>query len=79
MAGSLLAVVALGLMNGTPNSSPRWYVGGAITVALCLAYLVEEMVWMARNQGRPCAKCGRGLRVKPFRLHLRCPHCGEMQ
>jgi hypothetical protein len=77
--GLLLTAAALLLMTGQPDASTRWYFGIGIATVLILAYVAEEIVWMARNQGRPCSKCGRALRVKPFRLHLRCPHCGEMQ
>lgn len=77
--GVALAFVALWLMRGQPDASARWLVGIGIAAVLILAYVLEEVVWMARNQGRPCSKCGRALRVRPFRLHLRCPHCGETQ
>jgi len=79
LTSTLLVCVAILLMTGNPDTSPRWIAGIGIAAVLVLAYLSEEIVWMALNQGRPCAKCGRGLRVQPFRLHLRCAHCGELQ
>lgn len=78
-ASLVLSCMALLLMTGEPDTSKRWFLGGGIAAVLILAYVVEEIVWMARNQGRPCPKCGRALQVKAFRLHPRCPHCGEMQ
>jgi cytochrome bd-type quinol oxidase subunit 1 len=74
-----LAFVALWLMRDKPDASARWLAGIGIAAVLVLAYIIEEIVWMTRNQGRPCLNCSRALRVRPFHLHLRCPHCGKMQ
>ena len=54
----------------------QFYAGLAIVLSLGLAYLVEEIVWMTKRQGRPCGHCGQRVQVKSFRLHLKCPHCG---
>jgi len=75
----VLCAVALMLMRGEPDASARSILGIVIGVGVILAYVIEEIVWIAKNQGRPCSKCGQALRFKPFRLKLRCPHCGEMQ
>ncbi len=79
LTSTLLVCAAMLLMTGHPDASPRWIAGIGIAAVLVLAYVIEEIVWMTRNQGRPCSKCGHSLRVKPFRLHLRCPHCGATQ
>jgi hypothetical protein len=73
-------LVALGLilMSGEPEESARWYAGIAIVALLGAAYLIEEMAWMARNQGRPCDSCGRAYTPRAFRLSSRCPHCGQV-
>lgn len=78
-ASLLLAIAGVVLMSGQPDDSALGRVGVGMGAALLLAYVAEEIVWMARNQGRPCPKCGCLLGVKPFRLHLRCPDCGEVQ
>jgi len=73
-----LALVALWLMRGEPDDSARWLAGMIIASGLLLGYVIEEFVWIARNRGRPCPRCGRALRPRAFRLHRRCPHCGEV-
>jgi hypothetical protein len=78
-AGLVMGGVALLLMNGNPDTSARWYFGMGIAIVMIVAYLAEEIVWMVRNQGRPCAKCGKLLHVRAFRLHSRCSECGEAQ
>lgn len=74
-----LALAALLLMRGEPKETISWNVGIGIAVVLGLIYLIEEIVWIARNQGRPCSGCGEKLRLKPFRVWARCPHCGVRQ
>lgn len=78
-ASAVLCAVALVLMQGEPDTSVRWIVGIVIGVGVLLAYVIEEIVWIALSQDRPCSKCGQAVRFKPFRLKLRCPHCGEVQ
>lgn len=78
-ASAVLCAVALVLMRGEPDTSVRWIVGMVIAAVVILSYVIEEVVWIALDQGRPCSKCGQTVRFKPFRLKLRCPHCGEMQ
>lgn len=75
-AGLVLAAVALLLMEGKPDSSPKWLAGMILGAGLVLAYVVEELVWIVHHRGRPCPRCGLALSVRPFRLHLRCPRCG---
>jgi hypothetical protein len=72
-----LLVLGLLLMNGEPDDSPRWWIGTGLALVLGLAYVTEEVLWMVRNQGRPCDACGRTFRPKSFRLTVRCPHCGR--
>lgn len=57
--------------------SLAWYAGLAIALALALAYLAEEIVWMTRREGRPCGHCGRKVTMESFRLQAKCPHCGQ--
>jgi hypothetical protein len=77
LAITLLVCAAILLMTGEPDASPRWIVGIGIATVLILAYVIEEILLMARSQGRPCSKCGYAWRMKPFHLHLLCPHCGD--
>ncbi len=74
----LLAAAALWLMRGAPDESARWSVGIGIAALLVIAYVVEEIVWMAQNRGRPCAACGQRIHLRPFSLSIRCPHCGRV-
>ena len=57
--------------------SPRGKVGIGIGVALLVAYLAEEIIWMAQRRGRPCLRCGIRVHVKSFRWPIPCPHCGR--
>lgn len=70
--------LALVLMSGEPDESLRWDAGMAIAVVFVAAYLTEEIVWIARNQGRPCDACGQMFKPRAFSLNLRCPHCGRL-
>ena len=72
-----LGLAAFALLYDDFRPSLRWYLGLAIGAVLGAAYLTEEVFWIARNQGRPCANCGVVLRLKPFRVKATCPHCGE--
>ncbi|MEI6536824.1 MAG: hypothetical protein WCN98_15865 [Verrucomicrobiaceae bacterium] len=56
--------------------SPLWYAGLAIALSLGIAYLVEEIYWMTKRQGRPCCHCGQNVQMKSFTLQTNCPHCG---
>lgn len=69
----VLCAVALVLMQVEPDTSVRWIVGMVIAAVVLLSYVIEEVVWITLNQGRPCSKCGQAIRFKPFRLKLRCP------
>jgi len=64
-------------MKGEPTESARWYFGIGIALLLGTAYVAEEIVWIARRQGRPCASCGQKIRLKPFSLRINCPYCGK--
>jgi hypothetical protein len=77
----VLSLVALALFftRGEPSDSPRWKAGVGIAVVLGLSYLTEEIIWILQNRGRPCAKCGRRIHLKPFSLRVRCPHCGHWE
>jgi hypothetical protein len=74
----LLAILALWLMRGEPDESARWSVGIVISAVLVVAYVAEEIVWIAQNRGRPCSNCGQRIQLKPFRVRIRCPHCGQV-
>ena len=74
-----LALLALFFMRGQPDDSARWKTGMGIAVLLGIAYLAEEIVWIAQNRGRPCPKCGQRIHLRPFTLRVRCPHCGNWE
>ena len=74
-----LVILALLLMRGEPNDSARWKVGIGMVMLLGIAYIAEEIVGIAQNRGRPCAKCGQRFRLRPFSLRVRCPHCGHCE
>jgi len=59
-----------------PELSPKWKAGVSIALCLGVAYLAEEIFWMTKGQERPCGHCGKKLRLKSFRVHTNCPHCG---
>ncbi len=44
-----------------------------------ILHLAEEIVWIVRNQSRPCVSCGHKIPLKPFRLSVHCPHCGKVE
>jgi hypothetical protein len=73
--GFPLVVLALLLMNAGAEFSPQWYAGMGITLCLVAAYVVEEIIWMAKRQGRPCGRCGQKVRLKSFSVQAICPHC----
>lgn len=58
------------------EKSFQFYAGLAIVLSLGVAYLVEEMVWMAQRKGRPCGHCGQRVQMKSFSVRMKCPHCG---
>jgi len=74
----VLAVLAYILMSGEPAATFSWDLGIGVSLFLAVAYVGEEVFWIAGNRGRPCSYCGGFLRLKPFRLQYRCPHCGEL-
>ena len=75
----LLVSMATVLTTGEPKETLGWFLAMGIGAVLALGYVIEEIVWIVRNQGRPCANCGQAVRLKPFRLGIRCPHCGTAQ
>ena len=74
-----LTLIAWLLITGRTGLATGQSLGMVIALLLGLLYVVEEVVWIAQNQGRPCLKCGAKLRLKPFSLWNRCPHCRELQ
>jgi hypothetical protein len=72
-----LAALALFLLNRNSEVSADEYCGIGISILLGLAYLVEEIVWMAQGRGRPCPSCGQRVHLKAFSVQLSCPHCGK--
>lgn len=74
-AFAVSSAMALGLMHGEPDDSARWKVAIVITVALATVYVVEEVLWIVKKQGRPCPSCDQRIRMKPFRVQFKCPHC----
>jgi len=73
-----LAILALWLMRGEPTETARWQFSIGIAVLLGIAYLAEEIVWIAQNRGCPCPDCGQRIHLKPFSLRVRCPYCGRV-
>jgi len=71
-----LGLAAFGLLYDDFQPSWRWHLGHAIAAILGVAYVAEEVFWIVRNQGRPCAHCGQSVHLKPFRVKAACPHCG---
>jgi len=71
-----LGLTAFALLYDDFRPSLRWYLGLAIAAILGAAYVIEEVFWIVRNQGRPCVHCGALLRLKPFRVKATCPQCG---
>ncbi|MBL9127456.1 MAG: hypothetical protein JNL97_07415 [Verrucomicrobiales bacterium] len=73
----VILATGLWLMRGEPDASGRWLFGICLTGLMTVAYVAEELWWMARGEGRPCSSCGKKSKVKSFRLEGRCPHCGN--
>jgi len=73
----VLIVVALAMLRLGAEDSALWQAGVVLTVTLGLAYVIEEVVWNVRGEGRPCAKCGQRILMKSFRVRNTCPKCGE--
>lgn len=65
------------LMKTSPEVSPQWFIGLGLALCLIIAYVAEEIVWMAKRQGRPCGQCGEKVRMKSFRVAAQCPHCRQ--
>ena len=72
-----LMILAYFLIQLEAEGSARWKAGIVIAVLLGIAYLVEEIVWMAKRQGRPCGHCRQKVPMKAFRVLTTCPHCGQ--
>lgn len=72
-------IIALFLMRGEPENSFRWKAGIGFAAFLAIAYLAEEIAWIAQHRGRPCVKCGQRIQVRPFTIGVRCPHCGHSE
>lgn len=71
-------LIAAGLLiRAGAEGSTRWTAGVALVVLLGVAYLAEEIVWMAKRQGRPCGYCGGKVQLQAFRVFGNCPHCGK--
>ncbi len=73
----VLIALAYAMMTLSAEGSALWYAGIVLTVGLGLAYVIEEVVWNVRGQGRPCAKCGHRALMKSFRVWNTCSKCGE--
>lgn len=75
--GFPLVLAALFLMIISAESSPPWYAGMVIALLLGIAYVAEEIVWISRRAGRPCARCGEKVPMKSFRVQMTCPQCAQ--
>lgn len=69
-----LVLLGLFLTRGEPEESARWFVGMGIAVLLAIAYLAEEIVWIAQRHRRPC---GKRIQLRPFSVRLRFPLWGR--
>jgi len=58
-----------------PELSARWFVGLGVLVTLGVVYVAEELVWMLKGRGRPCAHCGGKVEMRSSRVLADCPHC----
>ena len=72
-----LLAFAYFVMRHAAEGSAMWYAGLVSACAVALAYVIEELVWSIRGEGRPCVACGHRIRMKSFRVHNTCPNCGE--
>jgi hypothetical protein len=75
-AGALMTL-AYCLITLSSASSAGVKAGVIIALCVAVAYLAEEVIWIARRQGRPCGHCGQKVPMKAFRVMATCPHCGE--
>lgn len=75
--GVALVILAYFLIRSMAEGSTGWKAGIGIVGFLGIAYVVEEIVWMVRRQGRPCGRCGHKVPMKAFRILATCPHCGQ--
>jgi hypothetical protein len=72
---ALLVAVGYCSLKFSPDGSLQQKIGLAWTVLFFGGYLVEEVVWIAQNRGRPCPACGQRLHLKPFHVYSHCPYC----
>ena len=70
-------VVKHALIQLAPEGSAGGKAGIIVLLCLGVAYLAEEVVWMAKRQGRPCGHCGQKVQMKAFRVMTTCAHCGQ--
>lgn len=74
----VLVILALFLVKTGRPDSFRWYAGAGIVVFLFLAFVAEVIASSGQGRGQPCASCGQKIQMKPFRLLVHCPHCGQV-
>jgi hypothetical protein len=72
-----LMILGYSLIQLEPEGSARWKAGIILVASLGIAYVVEEVVWMAKRQGRPCGHCGQKVQMKAFHVLTTCPHCAQ--
>ena len=72
-----LVILALFLMKAAPEVSPQWVTGLVIALLLAVAYVADEIAWIAKRKGRPCGHCGQNVQMKSFSVLTTCPHCGQ--
>ena len=56
------------------DSATQWMAISALGLP-GIAYVVEEIVWISRRNGRPCKYCGQAIHFKPFQILENCPQC----
>lgn len=73
----VLGILAYSFIQLTNEGSGTWKAGIIILACLGVAYVTEEIIWMAKRQGRPCGHCGQKVQMRAFRVTTTCPHCGQ--
>lgn len=77
VAAPVCIAFAYDVLRHAPEGSLLWYGGLAGAGLVALAYIIEEVIWNLRGNGRACPHCGRRLRMKSFRVYDICPHCRQ--
>ena len=72
----VVITASLALMKLNAEDSALWRAGVVLAAAMGLAYVIEEIAWNLKSEGRPCSNCGEKAQLKSFSIRNICPHCG---